>query len=400
MLHPQNRPVVLRLRRDLVRLIKQGHPWVFADALRELPEARPGSAAVLLDHRKGREIARGIYDPLSPLALRVCTTDPAIPLDTAWAEHRFAQALALRRQVIDRTTTGFRLFNGEGDGLPGLVCDLYGDTAVLQLDGDGPAGFWNPDGIARWLVDTLSVNRVYLRPQSRREEGPGRFIWGRRPGGPVPFLENSLRFTADIVAGQKTGFYLDQRDNRRRIGRLAEGRRVLNLFGYTGGFSVYAGTGGAAHVLTVDQAGPALAAARDHWELNGLPPEKHRTTRQDAFAFLTTAIRRKEQWDLVIIDPPSFAPNRQAVPRARQAYRQLAADGAAVTASGGVLALASCSSHIREEEFLSLCQDGLSRARRTARLLGVFGQPADHPSPLAAPEFRYLKFVLLVVEAG
>ncbi len=385
-------PVTLRLARDLVRSLKRGHPWVFADSLRECPPAPPGIRAVLLDHRRGREVARGFYDAHSPLAFRACTVEPGQALDEQWAEQRLQRALALRRALFDEQTTGFRLFNGEGDGLPGLICDVYGDRAVIQLDGPGPAGFWRTEGIARRLARLLSVRGVY--EQGRGKEA-GRALVGPVPDSPAFFLEQGVQCTADAVQGQKTGFFLDQRENRQRVGRLAAGRRVLNLFGYTGGFSVYAGLGGAEEALTVDMAAPALEMATYHWQLNGLPPGKHRVVRADVFEFLAQAGRSQSAWGVVVADPPSFASAKKAVPKALAAYRKLVAASATVTGPAGILAVASCSSQVQAGDFLQACQEGISRARRRATVLGIYGQPPDHPTPLPGPEFRYLKFVLM-----
>lgn len=397
---PVGRPLKLRLARNLVRSIKRGHPWVFAEALRDLPAARPGAWAVLLDNKKnGREIAQGFYDPNSPLAFRACTLNQSEIPDDRWAAECLNRALALRRMLFDDLTTGFRLLNGEGDGLPGLVCDVYGDTAVIQLDGPGPEGFWHAAGVGQWVAQTLSLGCVVRRPQSRDDGSAGQILIGPNPAAAVSFTENGLLFTADVIYGQKTGFFLDQRDNRQRIRKLAAGRRVLNVFGYTGGFSVYAGVGGAGHVTTVDLAAPALEVAAAHWQRNGLLPGAHHTIAADAFEFLEQAARpRQAPWDLVIIDPPSFASAKQAVPKAVAAYQKLVALGAAVTAPNGLLAAASCSSRVGLEAFLNACEEGISKARRRATILGVHGQPADHPTPLAFSEFRYLKFVLMRVE--
>lgn len=389
-------PVQLRLARDLTRSIKRGHPWVFAEALRQLPPATPGAHALLLDNKKGREIARGFYDPHSPLTFRVCTTTPGQSLDDIWARNNLERALVLRRTLFDEYTTGFRLFNGEGDGLPGLVGDVYGDMAVLQLDGAGPGGFWDGPGIARWMAEALSLHSVFERSRTEGKSS-GRFLLGQAPTTPIVFLENGVRFTVDVVRGQKTGFFLDQRDNRRKVRDLAAGRRVLNVFGYTGGFSVYAGLGGARHVTTVDLAGPALETAQLNWQLNQLPPTGHEVVAADAFEFLAKSAREQKAWDLVIVDPPSFASSQAAVPKAMAAYQKLIGAAAAVTTPDGLLAAASCSSHVGLEAFLKAGEEGISLARRTATLLHLGGQPADHPTPLALPEFRYLKFVLMRV---
>jgi 23S rRNA (cytosine1962-C5)-methyltransferase len=221
---------------------------------------------------------------------------------------------------------------------------------------------------------------------------------GELPEAPVPFLENGIQFTADIVQGQKTGFFLDQRENRQAIKNIAKGRQVLNVFGYTGGFSVHAGLGGATAVTTVDIAAPALKAAEEHWQLNGLPSDKHISVRADAFEFLAEAAQKRKSWDLVVVDPPSFAPSKEAVDKAITAYQNLIAAAAAVTTSDGLLAAASCSSHIDLPTFLNICEEAISKARRQATLLRVNGQPPDHPTPLPLPEFRYLKFVLIQID--
>ncbi len=394
-------PLRLRLGRDLRRLLKRGHPWVFAEALRQCPTAAPGTPVILLDHRKGEEIGRGFYDSQSALAVRMCTVEASETINDTWAEKRFTRALSLRQTLFfsqngTGQTTGFRLFNGEGDGLPGLVVDVYGDTAVLQLDGDGANGFWHSLGIAEWVAQKLSLKCVYERPRTRGDLG--RALVGIKPTAPIAFLENRIHFTAEVVQGQKTGFFLDQRENRQQIRQVAAGKRVLNLFGYTGGFSVYAGLGGASHVTTVDLAKPAIETAKHHWQLNGLPANQHQTIVGDAFEFLEQANKRHTQWELVIIDPPSFASAKKAVPQALTAYQKLVAAGASATTPAGLLAMASCSSHVTLNDFLEVCTEGISTAKRRATVLVINGQPPDHPTPLALPEFRYLKFVLMRVE--
>lgn len=395
-------PVALRLNRDLVRVIKRGNAWVFRDSLRDCPAAPAGAQAILLDSKRGRVIARGFYDSDGPIAFRACDVDqPEQPLDDDWADRTLHRAWQLRRRLFldqvqaDSRTTAFRLFSGEGDGLPGLVVDLYDRTAVLKLDGVAPGGFWDVDGLGEWLASRVAVRSLVERMRDRDLEPRLRF--GSHPDRAIEFFENGLRFSADVWHGQKTGFFLDQRDNRRTIQGLAHGLRVLNLFGYTGGFSVYAGVGGAAHVTTVDVAAPAIAAARLHWQWNGISDDRHSGVDTDAFEFLTAAHRRNEQWGLVISDPPSFAPSQAAVPRALSAYHRLAADGAAVTSRHGLLALASCSSHVDLPAFMKTIEEGISAARRRGTVLTINGLPPDHPTPLAMPELRYLKFVVLRV---
>lgn len=395
--NPKQQPVILQLRRDLVRAIKRGHSWVYADSVRELPKAKPGASAILLDNRGGREIARGYYDPNGAIALRICSTQRGETLNDAWAAKRMQRALILRQQLFDENTTAYRLFNGEGDGLPGLICDIYADAAVLKLDGESARNFWHGAEIAKWLVDHLGVTLVYERQRSNSKQG--RALIGSAPQKPVRFVEHGLHFSADIVHGQKTGFFLDQRENRRRMQPYCAGKQVLNVFGYTGGFSVYAGIGGAAHVTTIDTAQPALDASEMHWSHNHLLAKNHSAINADAFEYLQTAQSQGRKWDVAILDPPSFAPSKKSLPQALNAYKKLVSAGAAVTQPEGILAVGSCSSHVTLSDFLTAIEEGISAAKRTATTLGIYGQPADHPTPLAMPEFRYLKFVILRVEA-
>lgn len=395
--HHNQKPLKLQLRRDLVRSIKRGHCWVYANALRAMPSAQPGSSAILLDNRGGREIARGYYDPKGAITLRVCTTQRGQTLDDKWAAARMQRALDLRQSLFDSDTTAYRLFNGEGDGLPGLICDVYANAAVLKLDGDAAQNFWDVDGIAKWLADSLELDMIYERLSSSKQRG--RVLLGPSPDAPVAFLENGLQFTADLIYGQKTGFFLDQRENRKRIQTYCDGKSVLNLFGYTGGFSVYAGLSGAAYVTTLDIAQPALDAATIHWSMNDLPPQQHSVVHQDAFDFLEAAAIKNKQWDVVIVDPPSFAPSKKALPNALHAYTKLIASSASVTSPAGILAVGSCSSHVTLPDFMVAIQEGISKAKRTATVLGVYSQPADHPAPLAMSEFRYLKFVVLRMDS-
>jgi 23S rRNA (cytosine1962-C5)-methyltransferase len=383
--------ITVSLNKDLVRSIKCGQAWLFSNAV-ELVKARSGSVAQLLD-RKGNTIASGIYDPEHPIVMRICRTREPLNLDDNWLVECLEQAIAWRQQLFDERTTGYRLVAGEGDLLPGLIIDRYDDTAVIKLDGGAPEEFYVPDAIGKWLAKRLSLKCVIHRPRGRGSEG--QCIVGAMPSGPVEFLENSMRLTADVLRGQKTGFFLDQRDNRQLISSISAKLSVLNLFSYNGGFSVAAGLGGASAVISVDVAEAALSAAQSHWQLNQLPLANHRAIAQDCFDFLQAAKQSGQSWDLVICDPPSFAPNQQAVQTAQAAYTRLAQLAASVVRPGGLLALASCSSHINAEKFSEANLQGFSRAHRTARLLLERGLPGDHPTPAAMPELKYLKFQLL-----
>jgi 23S rRNA (cytosine1962-C5)-methyltransferase len=234
---------------------------------------------------------------------------------------------------------------------------------------------------------------VLLRPRGRGTTAIP--LVGDIPQNAIPFTEHGLRFTADVVSGQKTGFFLDQRENRHWIRSVAGGLRVLNLFSFSGGFSVAAGAGGAAYVTSVDVASHAIAAGEHHWRLNQLPEQRHQSVVGDCFEFLQQARRQGQTWDLVICDPPSFAPNQKSRPAALNAYSKLAEMCSAVVQPEGLLAMASCSSHITLADFAQANLLGMGRARCWGRLLGERGLPPDHPTPLAMPELRYLKFQLI-----
>ncbi|HKJ28412.1 MAG TPA: hypothetical protein VJ965_12290, partial [Anaerolineales bacterium] len=206
-------PIKLQISKNLVKTIKRGHAWVYADALRSTPMVQPGTPAILLDNRGGKEIGRGYYDPNSPIAMRVCSTQPFVPLDDAWAKERLQQAVLLRKALFApfNDTNAYRLFNGPGDGLPGLVCDIYHQAAVFNPDGEAAEKFYNLPVISHWLQNELDIQYAFTKS---RVTGATAQILGPELPQPVYFLENGIQFTADLLSGQKTGFFLDQRDNR------------------------------------------------------------------------------------------------------------------------------------------------------------------------------------------
>ena len=298
---------------------------------------------------------------------------------------------------FDANTTGYRLVAGEGDGIPGLVVDVYAQTAVIKLDGGGPEAFYDPAAIAAWLGNRLQLASVVYRPRGR---GAGQgSSFGIRPGmstlnhrpKPVDFLENGLRFSADVYRGQKTGFFLDQRDNRDLIHKLARQSSVLNLFSFNGGFSVAAGAGGSDHVTSVDIAAPAVQAAEQHWLQNELPVGKHEAIVADCFEFLESAVAERRQWNIVICDPPSFAPSEKAVPNAVAAYGRLSRIGGPRYNKRRSFGTGILLEPHRSFELPANQRRGTGRARRKANVIADRGLPTDHPAPLAMPELRVSK---------
>jgi 23S rRNA (cytosine1962-C5)-methyltransferase len=380
----------VHLKKDLARHVRDGHPWIFADAL--APAKLPTGELVDVMGVDGKFLARGLYDAGSPIAVRVATRDAREAIDAGWVRARLSEALAARRGVIDaRETDAFRWCNGEGDFLPGVVVDVYAEVAVVRFDGDAVLRWrdWVADAVAE-LSRPLGVGWVYERSRG----GRGEALRGGAPPEVVEIREAGVRFGVEVTRGQKTGTFLDQRENRRAIRPFADGVEVANLFAYTGGFSVHAALAGARRVATVDSAEAAIEAARGNFARNGLDPARHEFAALDAFAWLERARREGRRFGLIIVDPPSFAPSERSVQRALAAYRDLHAAALGLLEENGVIAAASCSSHVSAEAFLGALREGAVRAGRPLRVLEVRGQPGDHPSLPAFPEGRYLKMII------
>jgi 23S rRNA (cytosine1962-C5)-methyltransferase len=388
-------PRTLQLTKPLRERVRAGHPWVYDRALAPPPrDLAPGDLVTIADAEG--DIALAFIDPGSPIRARILAP-PGAALDDAWAASRAEAASAQRaRDPLLAGCTGRRLVHGEADACPGLVVDLYDTTAVVVFDGPAAAAFWRPRlsavlaGLER---GGAPIAHAWLRGE-RRKSAPssghssGESVLGDPPAE-IVISEDDARFAVDVRAGQKTGFFLDQRDNRRTIRRHAADQTVLNLFSYTGGFSLHAALGGAARITSVDIAPPAIAQLERNLALSSLPAAAHELVAADAFDFLTRAAKQQRRWDLVIADPPSFAPSERARPAALAAYRKLAAAALAVTSPGGRFALASCSSHITEADLLDQVATLAPLKLRLAA-----GAASDHPVLPAFPEGRYLKFLL------
>jgi 23S rRNA (cytosine1962-C5)-methyltransferase len=385
----------LRLTRAAAAAVRRGHPWVYREGLVR-PAALASGTPVTLADESDAPLGVGLWDERSPIAVRVFGAKG--PLDERTIVARIERAFARRDGLIGPDTDAYRLCNGEGDHVPGLVIDRYTHVAVVRLDGDHLEPWIDRlvPALSRALKHRGGVRSVVLR-LGRDEPGERRFrpLSGEDAPDRVIVRENGMRMEVDLAHGQKTGAFLDQRDNRARVRSLAAGRsRALNLYSYTGGFSIAAALGGAAHVTSVDVAAAAHASAQRSFRENGLDPAAHAFVTADAFAFLEAAAKRGDRFDLVISDPPSFAPNERAKPRALAAYRKLHAALVRVLAKGGVLCAASCSSHVSSEDFLGTL-DEATLGEENLSIVGVFGQPADHPTLPAWPEGRYLEFVVL-----
>lgn len=407
-LPPASARLRLRVTAAAESAIRSRHPWVFDASIRE--QNRPGTAgelAVIYD-RRDRFLAVGLFDPDSPLRVRVLHAGKPVQIDESWWRERLRATVARRDGLFDAGTTGYRLIHGESDGWPGLVLDRYANAFVVKLY----TGAWLPrwPEVAARLQECLSawvpvageaslVLRLSRNIQNQARDvaslEDGQVIWGPIGEGAQTFLETGLQLEAEVRRGQKTGFYLDQRENRRRIETLASGRAVLNAFSFTGGFSIYAARGGAVSVTDVDISEHALAGSRRNFEANRPDPRvascHHVTVQADAFHWL--AENRPAAFDLVVLDPPSLARREAEREGAVRAYGHLAGAGIRQLRPGGVLFAASCSAHVTEEEFFGAVLEAARRSGRRFSHLATTGHPPDHPPGF--PEARYLKGVYL-----
>lgn len=381
--------------------VRSGHPWVFSDSIREQSrEAAAGELAVIYD-RRDRFLAIGFYDPDSPLRVRILHVGTPATLDEAWWRQHLQSALDRRQGLFDERTTGYRLLAGESDGWPGLVLDRYGTVFVLKLY----TAAWLPrlDEVVALLRQALQPERLVLRfsrnLQSVARDGfglaDGSLLMGAPLDGCPVFLETGLAFEADVLRGQKTGFFLDQRENRRRVETLARGRDVLNAFSFTGGFSLYAARGGATSVTDLDLSAHALASADRNFALNladaNVAACRHATIQGDVFAWLEA--NAAARYDLVILDPPSMARRQVERDGALRAYGRLARGGLKLLRPGGILVAASCSAHVAATDFAEVVRRAAREAGRSISELAVTGHAPDHPAAFA--EAEYLKCIFM-----
>lgn len=386
---------MLELSKNLERVIAHGSPWVYADALRQGPP-EAGTIADLLDTR-GRFLARGVCER-GPIAFRVLTLDRDEAIDTAFWARRLGEAFSLREQIDLSRTNAYRMIHGEADRLPGLVVDRYAEHAVVRLDGSAMPqlrGCVYPE-----LLEALEsqgikhIHEVQGRGPTRSLES----LRGQELGDPIVVQEHGMKLVVDLLRGQKTGLFLDHRESRRELRFLCErwtqarGKgmrpRVLNLYGYTGGFSAAAGLGGAQDVTTVDISAPALEMARQTWAANDLDEQHHHCFAGKAEHFLKDPDRG--HFDIVIADPPSFAPHEKAKAKALGAYKAMHRAALESVRPGGYYLTASCSSHVDRQAFEATLREGAHGAGVALQILGRWGAGADHPVLLAFGAGDYL----------
>ena len=390
----------LWLRPNRERSLLRRHPWIFSGGIAKVDGSPAPGATVVVKSSDGTPLGLAAYSPASQIRARLWTFDPDDRVDASFVTARVHAAAARRDALLaSGETDSARLVFSEADGVPGLVADRYGDTIVCQLT-TASADAWR-DTLADALAALPGVRCVYERSDAdvrEREDLPVRIglMRGAEPSPDLAAHELGFRFSVDVESGHKTGFYLDQRNARRALASLAAGRRVLNVFSYTGAFSVIAAARGAGSVTSIDSSGPALATAARNAELNGV--DMGELMEADAFTALRGLRDRAKQYDLICLDPPKLANTEAQLDKATRAYKDLNLLAVKLLAPGGTLLTWSCSGAMSMELFQKVVAGAALDAKRTVRIVDRLHQPSDHPIPLAFPEAEYLKGLVLEAE--
>lgn len=404
---PADKNIAVRVKPAAERAIRQGHPWVFEDSITKQSHlGNAGDLVVVYDREKNRFLAVGLYDPFSPIRIKVLQNKRPERINLAWFIKRLEAAKARREALKAQGNTGYRLVYGESDGLPALVIDRYDDTLVMKLY----TVAWLPylKTLIAAMQKTLAFENLVLRLSRALHSGrhdvlrlyglaDGQVLLGSDDLRHLQFQENGLWFQADVQRGHKTGFFFDQRDNRQLARELADGRRILDVFAYSGGFSVYGLAGGAKSVLALDSSEPALEALKSNVALNGMDGERVNVMAAEAFSGLQELLDARRKFNMVIIDPPALANSRANVQKAVFAYRRLVEMGLALLSAEGLLLMCSCSSRISLERFQKLVARSAEVAGYDLEISETTSHALDHP--IGFPEAEYLKAIFALLKS-
>ena len=388
--------IAIKLSSASERMVKKGHPWVFDKGiLKESPGAKAGDLAIIFDERKNKFLAIGLYDPYSPIRIKVLQFHVKSEIGLNWFKEKILLAYGKRKTLLKTETNSYRLLYGENDSFPGMIVDVYAEVLVLKLY----SHIWFPYlheivpllmEISGAAVAVLRLSRNLVQKGETFGLTDGQVIEGILADPNIEFQEHGIKFNANVIKGHKTGFFLDHRENRRLIGEMATNKKVLDVFSYAGGFSVHALVGGASSVLSIDISKKALELACANVDLNAKNiVGEHHTLALDAFDALQDLINRREQFDLVIIDPPSFAKSAKEISSARVSYHRLAKLGVSLTKKGGTLMLASCSSRIKADDFFAINEEAMAALNSKLTLYKKTFHDVDHEASFE--EGKYLK---------
>ncbi|RMI19224.1 MAG: class I SAM-dependent rRNA methyltransferase [Calditrichaeota bacterium] len=390
----ENRNARAIIKGEKLRSLRNRHPWIFSGAVERIEGEFQSGDILSVYAPDGRFLAKGFVNLHSQIRIRALTfREETITPD--FFRRRMAEAMSFRRTFVPPQTTAYRLIHSDGDLLPGLIVDRYADVLVVQFNSLGIARL--RPLVIEWLVETLRPRAIVERSEARilSEEGleqVRQVLYGEAPAE-VEILEHGVKFVVDVVEGQKTGFFLDQRENRRMIGELAAGKRLLNCFSYSAGFSVYAALRGAI-TTSVDISEPAIEMARRNFEINGLEVSRHRFVVANVFEYLR---EMEEPYDVIILDPPAFVKQRKHVARGAQGYKDINRLAILNSIIGGLILTCSCSAHVSWDLFQKIIFSAAREAGRNVQILGKQSQPVDHPINVYHPEGEYLKSMLLRV---
>ncbi len=387
--------LAIKLKSKAESYVRQGHPWVFESSIVKMnKEGTAGDLAIIFDQRKNKYLGLGLYDPHSPIRIKMLAHNQSVTIDQDFFNEKIGQCYAHRTSLLDTETNGYRLIFGENDGLPGLICDVYAHVAVVKLY----SAIWFP--YLHWILGSvveitgsksvvLRLSRLLQKDNiDRNGLNDGDVLYGALDNPEIEFQEYGVRFIANVIKGHKTGYFLDHRANRHKVGLMSEGKSVLDVFSYAGGFSTHAIAGGASKVVSIDISKQAIALAKRNVSLNK-SDAPHEAMAVDAFEGMQLLIDRGEKFDIVVVDPPSFAKNAADIAVAKKSYERLAKLAIQLTARYGMCVMASCSSRIQRDEFYELVESAFDTFSRSYRLVEKTFHDIDHPVTFA--EGSYLK---------
>jgi len=386
--------IAVKVNKIAERMIRKRHPWVFESAItKQSKEGKAGDLAIIYDQKNNKLLAIGLYDPDSPIRIKILQFRQGAKIDRTWFLSKIQAAYEQRRSLLATKTNSYRLIYGENDGLPALIADVYDEVLVIKLY----ARIWLPylEEILPLLLATSACETVVLRLSRNVQKllpelEDGQVIHGKLAEENIIFLEHGLRFSANVIKGHKTGYFLDHRHNRKQIGTLSKNKSVLDIFAYAGGFSVHALAGEAERVVSLDISAQALAMAKQNAALNDLTA-RHETMAVDAFEGMQQLAQQKEKFDIVIVDPPAFAKREKEVEKALYSYARLVKLAIPLVQKNGILLMCSCSSRVKSEAFFELIINTLQKSKRSFRELKRTFHDIDHP--IGFPEGAYLKSV-------
>ena len=386
----QTKTLAIKLKPAAEKMLKKQHPWIFSESIvKQNKEGNSGDKAIIYDNRKNEFLALGLFDPDSPIRIKIIQFDTPSTLNADWFQNKIQQAYNKRKPLLETDTNSYRLLFGENDNFPGFIADVYDAVLVIKLY----SAIWYPylEDIISSLKAITNCNAIVLRLSRNLQKSKinydlqdGQVIYGTLDNEIVVFLEHGVKFSANVIHGHKTGYFLDHRANRKRVGELAKNKTLLDVFSYAGGFSVHALAKGATAVTSLDISAQALQMAKENANLNP-NTGKHHIIKADAFKGLQDLIIQNKKYDIVVIDPPSFAKRQSEIDAAIHSYERLAKLGKQLVKKGGILVLASCSSRIQSGLFFETVENQLPRHE----ILNKTQHDIDHP--ITFPEAAYLK---------